>query len=74
MIYITNFPDGNRWLGSCSLNTVHHNIVIKTFTAFVSLPVIIILIIMPSALIILAEGAEEIEFVGTVDVLRRAGV
>lgn len=29
---------------------------------------------MPSALVILAEGAEEIEFVGTVDVLRRAGV
>lgn len=30
--------------------------------------------IMPTALVILAEGAEEIEFVGTVDVLRRAGV
>lgn len=29
---------------------------------------------MPSAVVVLAPGAEEIEFVGSVDVLRRAGV
>lgn len=29
---------------------------------------------MPSALVILPPGAEEIEFVGSVDLLRRAGV
>lgn len=29
---------------------------------------------MPSAVVVLPTGAEEIEFVGTVDVLRRAGV
>lgn len=29
---------------------------------------------MPSAVVILAEGTEEMEFVGSVDVLRRAGV
>lgn len=29
---------------------------------------------MPTALVVLPAGAEEMEFVGTVDVLRRAGV
>lgn len=29
---------------------------------------------MPSAVVVLPPGAEEMEFVGTVDVLRRAGV
>lgn len=29
---------------------------------------------MPSAVVVLPPGAEEIEFVGSVDVLRRAGV
>ena len=30
--------------------------------------------IMPSALVVLPPGAEEMEFVGSVDILRRAGV
>lgn len=29
---------------------------------------------MPSALVVLPPGAEEMEFVGSVDILRRAGV
>lgn len=29
---------------------------------------------MPSAVVVLPPGAEEMEFVGTVDILRRAGV
>lgn len=64
---------GSKWMNffknNFNIAKIFNFLILK-----ILLPVIKIFSIMPSALVILAEGAEEIELVGTVDVLRRAGV